>query len=77
MLARALLRREAGRIILLRSLRSRVRSARGEVEGELSEGDEGGAGTWRRSRIMGVFTRDRLEPSDKVLMIQSEMAAER
>jgi len=30
---------------------SRARSARGEVEGELSEGDEGGAGTWRRSRI--------------------------
>ncbi len=34
---------------------------------------EGGAGTWRRSRIMGVFTRDRLEPSDKVLMMQSEI----
>ena len=57
MLARALLRREAGRIILLRSLRSRVRSARGEVEGKLPEGGEYGAGTWRRSRIMEVDGR--------------------
>ena len=35
------------------SLHCRVRSARGEVEGRLSEVGEGGAGTWRggRSRI--------------------------
>ena len=32
--------------------------ARGQVEGELSEGGELGAGTWRRSRITEVFSAD-------------------
>ena len=38
--------------LLTLCLVSRVRSARGEVEGKLPEGGEYGAGTWRRSRIM-------------------------
>ena len=43
--------------LLTLCLVSRVRSARGEVEGKLSEGGEYGAGTWRRSRIMEVDGR--------------------
>ena len=47
----------AAALSLSRAYKSRVRGARGEVEGELSEGGEGGAGTWRRSRIMEVDGR--------------------
>ena len=43
--------------LLTLCLVSRVRSARGEVEGKLPEGGEYGAGTWRRSRIMEVEGR--------------------